>query len=189
MKDVVFITGSQSKADYLAKLIGFHIEHIKVDLDEIQSLDLHEVVRHKLHQAYTKVKRPVLVEDVALEFVALGRLPGTFIKSFQEELSHEQLCRLLDGKSREAIARCVFGYFDGEDEVYFEGSMHGTVPEAPAGNGGYGWDPIFIPQGYAVTRAELSPEEDVTTYQIIKPIGKIRLTVTYIVRLLLTRYS
>ncbi len=173
MKDVVYITGSQKKAEYFAKLIGFEVGHVKVDLDEIQSLDLHEVVRHKLRQAYKQVNRPVLVEDVSLEFPALGRLPGTFIKWFQEELSHEQLCRMLDGKDRTAVARCVFGYFDGISETYFEGSLEGSVPEVPSGTLGFGWDPIFIPKGYSVTRAELSPEEDEITYRMIKPITQI----------------
>ncbi|MEY2665244.1 MAG: hypothetical protein RLZZ480_349 [Candidatus Parcubacteria bacterium] len=174
MKDVVYITGSQKKAEYFTKLIGFDIEHQKVDLDEIQSLDLREVVKHKMYQAYRQINRPVLVEDASLEFVALGRLPGTFIKWFQEELSHEQLCRLLDGKDRAAVARCGFGYFDGKEEVYFDGSLEGTIPENPTGNLGFGWDPIFIPKGYSVTRAELSPEDDEKTYRIIKPIDKIR---------------
>jgi inosine triphosphate pyrophosphatase len=174
MKDVVFITGNQHKADYLAELLGHPIAHTKLDQAEIQSLDLYEVVRHKLRQAYAQANRPVLVEDVALEFTALGRLPGTFIKWFLEELSHEGVCRLLDGKSREAIARCVFGYFDGEKETYFEGSMKGFIPEKPLGTGGYGWDPIFIPEGYSMTRAELSPEDDRKTYMQIKPIDQVR---------------
>jgi non-canonical purine NTP pyrophosphatase (RdgB/HAM1 family) len=173
MKDVVYITGNQKKAEYFAKLIGFTVEHESVDLDEIQSLDLHEVVRHKLRQAFKEVNRPVLVEDVSLEFSSLGRLPGTLIKWFQQELSHEQLCRMLDGKDRTAVARCVFGYFNGEEETYFEGSLEGSVPELPAGSLGFGWDPIFVPKGYSVTRAELSPEDDEITYRMIKPIAKI----------------
>lgn len=174
MKDVVFITGNQKKADYFAELIGYPIDHVKVDLDEIQSLDLKEVVKHKLQQAYAAVNRPVLVEDVGLEFTALGQLPGTFIKWFQEELSHEEICHLIDGKDRTATARCVFGYFDGTTETYFEGSMKGEVPERPSGSGGYGWDPIFIPEGYSVTRAELSVGDDHKTYMKIKPIEQVR---------------
>ncbi len=173
MKEVVFITGNQKKADYLARMIGFDIEHVKVDLDEIQSLDLREVVQHKLHQAYKEIKRPVLVEDVSLEFKALGRLPGTFIKWFQEEMSHEELCRMLDGKDRTALAKCTFGYFDGREEKFFEGILVGTVPEHPSGNGGFGFDPIFIPEGFSVTRAELSPEDDEKTYKLIKPISQV----------------
>ena len=174
MKDAVFITGNQKKADYLSKYLGHPVDHIKVDLDEIQSLDLKEVVRHKMLQAYAQVQRPVLVEDVSLEFVALGRLPGTFIRWFLEELSFEQICELLNGKDRSAISRCVFGYFDGKEERYFEGGLQGSVPEKPAGSGGYGWDPIFIPEGYKVTRAELSEEDDKLTYLKIKPFDQVK---------------
>jgi non-canonical purine NTP pyrophosphatase (RdgB/HAM1 family) len=174
MKDAVFITGNQKKADYLAELLGHPIEHVKVDLEEIQSLDLREVVKHKLHQAYGEVKRPVLVEDAALEFAALGRLPGTFIKWFLEEMSLEDICHLVDGKDRAVTARCVFGYFDGTTETYFEGGMKGAVAETPAGTGGYGFDPIFIPEGYSVTRAELSKEDDHVTYLKIKPIEQVK---------------
>jgi len=174
MKNVVFITGNQRKADYLAELLGYPVDHVKVDLDEIQSLDLHEVVKHKMRQAYDQIKHPVLVEDVALEFSALGKLPGTFIKWFLEELNLEGLCRLVDGKDRTATARCVFGYFDGQTETFFEGSLKGSVSEQPAGNGGYGWDPVFIPEGYSVTRAELSAEDDQKTYLQIKPLGQVK---------------
>ena len=75
MQSITFITGNQKKADYLAKYLGFPIEHEKLDLDEIQSLDLREITEHKAKQAYEEMKKPVLVEDVTLEFSALGRLP------------------------------------------------------------------------------------------------------------------
>jgi len=174
MKDVVFITGNQDKADYLSKYLGHPVEHIKVELDEIQSLDLKEVVKHKMLQAYAKVGRPVLVEDVALEFTVLGRLPGTLIRWFLEELLPEGVCRLLDNKERTATARCVFGYYDAEEERYFEGSLRGSVPQKPAGKGGYGWDSIFIPEGYSVTRAELSEADDCATYLKIKPLEQVK---------------
>ena len=48
---------------------------MKLDLDEIQSLDLREIVEHKVRQAYEKCGKPVLVENASLEFTALGRLP------------------------------------------------------------------------------------------------------------------
>ena len=75
MQSITFITGNQKKADYLAKYLGFPIEHEKINLDELQSLDLREIVEHKVKQAYTKVGKPVIVEDVSLEFLALGKLP------------------------------------------------------------------------------------------------------------------
>src|SRR6476469_8243116 len=94
---VSFITGNQHKAEYLARLLDVPLDHTKINLDEIQSTDLDEIVIHKVRQAYEIVKRPVLVEDVALGFTALGGLPGPFIKFFAEaDNGLEKLCRMLD---------------------------------------------------------------------------------------------
>jgi non-canonical purine NTP pyrophosphatase (RdgB/HAM1 family) len=174
MHKVTFVTGNQKKADYLANYLGFPVEHVKIDLDEIQSLDLKEVVRHKVRQAYVQVQGPVLVEDASLEFTALGRLPGPLLKWFIQELRLERLCGLLDGKDRAAVARCVFGYFDGTEERYFEGGMAGTIADKPMGDHGYGYDPIFIPEGYTITRAQMSEEDDKKTYLQIKPLAQVK---------------
>ena len=174
MKKITFITGNQKKADYLIKYLGFPIEHMKLELNEIQSLDLREVVEHKVRQAYEKVQKPILVDDVALEFSTLGRLPWTFIKFFEEEMSFETLCSLLDGKKRDAIARCWYGYYDGTRFVYFEWSMKWMITHEPAKDNGFWWDCIFIPEWYDITRAEMDEEDDRKTYLQIKPLEKVR---------------
>lgn len=174
MHDITFITGNQNKADYLAKYLNVPVKHQKVELDELQSLDLRTIVDHKVRQAYEVVKTPVLVEDVALEFSALGRFPGTFIKFLIDEVPFDTICRMLDGLSRDAVARCVFGYFDGDKVTFFEGSLEGTIAEHPAGDNGFGWDQIFIPEGYSVTRAELGEEDDMKTYTTIKPFDQLK---------------
>lgn len=174
MDEVVFITGNQNKADYLARYLGRPIKHEKVDLEEIQSLDLHEIVRHKVRQAYEKVRAPVMVEDASLEFEALGGLPGPFIKFFLEKLGLEGTAALINGKSRRATTRCVVGYYDGKDEQYFEGFMRGQVPEHPKAAGGYGFDPLIILDGYEVPRSEMTPEDHDHTYFEIKPFGKLK---------------
>lgn len=174
MSNVTFITGNQSKADYLAKYLGFPVKHVKLDLDEIQSLDLKKIVEHKVMQAYKEVQGPVLVEDVSLEFEALGGLPGPFIRFFVEEVPFETICSMIDGQTRKAIARCVFGYYDGQNVKLLEGSLKGDIAEVPAGEKGFGWDRIFIPEGYACTRAELSEEDDQKTYMQIKPFAALK---------------
>ena len=150
------------------------IAHQKIDLEELQSLDLHEVVEHKVRQAYALIKRPVIVEDVSLEFEALGRLPGTFIRFYVDEVPMETICRMIDGMSRNAIAKCIFGYYDGETMELLEGSLAGTIADHPKGDGGFGWDSIFIPQGFDITRAEMTSEEYKKIYPIIKPIAKLK---------------
>lgn len=173
-KKVTFITGNQNKADYLAKYLGFPVDHVKLDLDELQSLDLKEIVEHKVRQAYEKIKSPVIVEDVSLEFAALGTLPGPFIKFFIEQIPFETICSMVNNQTREATAKCVFGYYDGENLQLFEGQLGGQIAEAPAGENGYGWDKIFIPEGYSVTRAQLGEEDDQKTYVQIKPFAQLK---------------
>lgn len=168
-KEITFITGNQNKADYLAKYLGFPVKHTKLDLDEIQSLDLKEIVEHKVRQAYEKIKAPVIVEDVSLEFEALGGLPGPFIRFFVDNVPFETICSMVNGKIRKATARCVFGYYDGKELKLLEGSLGGEIAATPAGENGYGWDKIFIPEGYTVTRAELNEEDDQKTYLKVKP--------------------
>ena len=172
--NVTFITGNQAKADYLSKYLGMNLKHTKIDLDEIQSLDLKSIVEHKARQAYEIVKSPVLVEDVSLEMKAFGRLPGPFIRFYVDEVPFETICRSLDGLDRAAVARCTFGYFDGKNLEFFEGHLHGEIAEHPAGDNGYGWDRIFIPEGYSVTRACLNEDEDRKTYLRIKPLQAVK---------------
>lgn len=175
MTNVTFITGNQNKADYLAKLLEIQIDHQKVDLDELQSLDLHEIVEHKVRQAYAAVGSPVLVEDVSLEFTALGTLPGPFIKFFIDSAGDEACCRLLDSfDDRTATIRCTFGYYDGKKVEFFDSVMGGSISKEPRGENGYGFDRIFINEGYEVTRAEMTPEENEQTYRdLMKPIAKV----------------
>ena len=174
MKWVTFITGNSKKAEYLEKYLGFPVSHKKVDLTEIQSLDLYEIVEHKVREAYKIIQSPVLVEDASLEFEALGRLPWTFIKFFLEEMSEEMICWLLDGKEKHAIAKTVYGYFDGEKIEFFESQYSGVISEKPRWENGYGWDRIFIPEGYSQTRAEMNEQDHAKNYLEIKPLEKVK---------------
>lgn len=174
MTDVTFITGNQAKADYLANYLDHPVKHLKLDLVEIQSLDPHEVTGHKVRQAYEHVRGPVLVEDVSLEFSAWGRLPGTFIRFFVDEVPLETICRMLDGQDRSAIARCIFGYYDGNKVEFIEGKLTGKIAAQPAGENGFGWDKIFIPDGHSVTRACLNPADYKTVYATIKPLAELK---------------
>ncbi|MDD3607944.1 MAG: non-canonical purine NTP pyrophosphatase [Candidatus Moranbacteria bacterium] len=175
MKNITFITGNQGKADYLAKYLGHPVAHKKIDLDEIQSMNLKEIVEHKVRQAFDIIKCPVIVEDVSLEFEALNGLPGPFIRFFVDNVPFETICSMIDDKSRKALAKCVFGYYDGETLKLFEGKLGGKIAKTPSGENGYGWDKIFIPEGYEITRASLNEEDDRKTYLMIKPFEELKI--------------
>src|SRR3989344_5649543 len=115
---ITFITSNNSKAAEVSRYLGFPVRHISLELHEIQSLDLEEIVREK-----------VLVEDVSLTFDAFGNLPGPLIKWFLKELGNEGLARLVDGKERGCVATVCYGYYDGTITHLAEGSMGGFVAE------------------------------------------------------------
>ncbi len=172
----VFITGNQNKADYLSRQLGVQLDYQKVDLDEIQEADPKKLLEHKLRQAYESVGQPVLVEDVSLAFDALNGLPGPYIKWFIDGAGAEACCRMLDGfDSRGAEAICTFGYYDGSEFKYFQNRAKGVISDHPRGENGFGWDLIFINDGYDITRAEMDQAVNEQTYaSIMKPFTEVR---------------
>lgn len=160
MKEYVFVSGNIHKVHWLEVFLGQKVNHAKLDLAEIQSLDPREVIAHKTKQAYSLLQRPILVEDTSLKFSALGNLPGPFIKYFLEQLGNDGLCKLLEPyENKSALATVIFGYFDGTNVHYFEATKKGTIAATPRGSMGHGWDPIFIPEGSNKTYGQMSQTE------------------------------
>ena len=161
VKDFTFITGNQRKVDYLKMWLELPVRHHALDLDEIQSLDAHTVAEHKARQAYGILQRPVLIEDTSLIFTAMGRLPGTFVKFFLEEIGNEGLSKIADNLAhRQAVARVLYAYCDDGSRVhFFAGSTPGMVAPQPRGSNGMGWDPVFMPDGSRKTFAEMTDDQ------------------------------
>lgn len=161
IQKLIFITGNAGKAKYLGDYFHLPIKHLKLDLPEIQSFDLMEIVEDKAKRAFRIVKTPVLVEDTSLVFEALGnKLPGPLIKWFFEALGNEGLCDLMKRyDNRNAVAEVQFALCDKRGVKIFSGKMKGTIARKPRGKAGFGWDPIFIPEGHTKTWAEMTGEE------------------------------
>ena len=172
--NVVYVTGNEHKAKHFSEMVGLDIENIAVDIDEIQSLSLREIIEHKAKQAYEKVKRPVIVEDTKLTFNALGSLPGPLIKWFLDELNVEGLCKVLDGyNDRSAIAGAAIAYYDGVNLEIFEKELSGKIADKPKGKSGFGWNVIFIPDGSTKTLGEMNEDDFKKYYAKIKPFEEI----------------
>src|SRR3989344_4263936 len=164
MRNITFITDNLDKLKWLRMFTDLPLKHKSLDLHEIQSLSIEEIVEHKAKDAYKIIKKPVLIEDTALAFNSLGNLPGPLIKWFLTELGNEGLCKLVDGyKNRSAEAIVLFGLYDGKTFKTFEGKISGKIANKPRGDNGFGWDRIFIPKGYNVTWAEMNDEEIIKT--------------------------
>lgn len=155
-----FATKNENKLREVNEILGQNLEQIAVDLFEPQGVDVQMVVREKAEDAFHKTGKFVLVEDTSLEFVAWNGLPGALIKWFMDTVGNEGTIRMLAGQTnRKAIAKTAVGFFDGTQAHVFMGEVLGTIPETVRGSGGFGWDPIFIPDGHSKSFAEMTSTE------------------------------
>jgi non-canonical purine NTP pyrophosphatase (RdgB/HAM1 family) len=159
--DLVFVTSNDGKLREAEAVLGRTLDHRALDLPEIQSLDLEEVVRAKAASAWEALGRPVLVEDTALELAGLGGFPGPLVRWLLTSVGPEGICRIANSFSNPgATARCLTCATDGTSEVLGEGVVDGMIAEAPRGPGGFGWDSTFIPSGSGGrTYGEMSDDE------------------------------
>jgi XTP/dITP diphosphohydrolase len=125
-----------------------------------------------LKKAWSAAKftgKPALADDTGLEVDALGGRPGLYAARFAGEGCTYQdnvrkLVRLLEGvppQRRGARFVCVMALVDAGDgrEQVVEGELHGRIAEAPAGDSGFGYDPVFYVPEVGKTLAELTPVE------------------------------
>ena len=179
MEKITFVTGNANKARELENYLGITINQQKLDLPEIQSLDLETVAITKAKVAYELLKSPVLVEDTALTFSALGKLPGPFIKYFLESLQNEGMTHLLNTyKNRNASAMTCFAIADKNGVQTFVGETLGTIADKSRGEEGFGWDAIFIPDGYDHTCSYMSLEDQQKTSMRVRSLDKLKIFLT-----------
>ncbi len=154
---ITFVTGNEFKAKETGEILQLDLEISKIDLTEIQELDLEKVALHKLNQAYEILKKPVLIDDVSFEIESWNCFPGPLVKWILKAGNGPSLLlKLLEGeKDRRAKARLAIGFHDGKKPHLFFGEVEGAVADTIRGDNGFGWDRVFIPEGYSQTFAEM----------------------------------
>jgi len=160
MKDIVFITGNENKVREAKQILNKDIISENLDLRELQAVDLEDVIEEKLKHGYDILKKPVMVEDTGLFLNALKGFPGALIKMLLERIGRQGIVKILQGfEDKGVIAKCAVGFTsDGKDIKVFIGEVKGKIVE-PKGESGFGWDPIFQPDGFDKTFAEMGAEE------------------------------
>jgi len=156
--EVYFVTSSNEKVREAEEILGIKLKQIKLNLKEIQSLDVKEVATDKARRAFSIIKKPVIVEDTGLYIESLNGFPGALIKWVLKTIGNKGLCKIV-GRNRKAIAKTCVCFFDGRKCKVFSGNINGKIAKRPRGNEGFGWDSIFIPEGYTKTFAELGTKE------------------------------
>jgi len=154
-----FITGNKNKFSEARSIMG-DIEQCDIDLPEIQDIDARNIIKAKLQEAFKHREGEFIVEDTSLYMDCLNGLPGPLIKWFLKTIGNEGLSELAKklGNDR-AAARTIIGYAKNQDEIsFFEGSVTGRIA-SPQGPSDFGWDPVFRPDGFDKSFAQMTEGE------------------------------
>lgn len=171
MFDLVFATHNPHKLDEVSLLVeGVAVLHMPTEYGMQREIPedfdtLAENAREKCEYVYSALGRDCFSDDTGLEVEVLGGAPGAFSARYagpdcNADANVEKLLRALDGqRHRVACFRTVIALVLGGERYLFEGRVDGEILPARRGAGGFGYDPIFRPYGYAKSFAEMSLAE------------------------------
>jgi XTP/dITP diphosphohydrolase len=162
--EALFVTSNPNKAREVAEILKVELTSVALDLPELQTLDVAEVAASKAATAREILDdpdSPILVEDSGLVVEAWNGLPGALTKWFLRSVGNEGLLRMLsleEDRSAQAVCAVAVASADGSVRA-FTGVVRGSIAYQPRGAEGFGWDPIFVPEGHSETYAELGPRK------------------------------
>lgn len=170
MRKLVFATNNAHKLEEVRAVLDNKIEIISLNelgcYDDIpetaDTLEGNALI--KAAYVFNKFEMACIADDTGLEVEALNGEPGVYSARYGGEPHNAQknmqklLTNLKGIENRKARFRTVIVLKDAERELYFEGTIHGHISETPSGAAGFGYDPVFVPDGYNKSFAELGPE-------------------------------
>lgn len=170
-RKIVFATNNMHKLEEVRQMFGpgltvFSLKEIGCEEDVPETgTSFRENASIKSHYIYQRYGMDCFADDSGLVVTALHGAPGIFSARYAgknsssaaniEKLLHD----LKDKQRREAHFRTVISLIIGGNEHFFEGIIPGSIRYSPSGTGGFGYDPIFQPEGYDVTFAEMTADE------------------------------
>jgi XTP/dITP diphosphohydrolase len=137
-----------------------HLDDLAEDQDTIEGNAI-----QKAQFVYDKYKEPCMADDSGLEVMALDGAPGVYSARYAGPQRNSSdnidllLSRLNDVEDRRARFKTVLAYVDNRGVRTFEGILNGLILRERRGTGGFGYDPVFLPDGFDRTLAEMSIEE------------------------------
>ena len=161
--ELFFVSSNNHKfteAQRILSNLGLEISLFKTTLEEIQSNSLGEIAKRKALDAYSKVQKPVIIEDDGLFIDSLDGFPGPYSSYVYDTIGNKGIMSLLEKiELRTAQFVAIIAYCNGVDDVQlFESSIPGKI-SLSIEEGGWGYDPIFIPDGESKTYANVSDKD------------------------------
>lgn len=158
--EIYFATGNKNKFGEAKKVFeenlpDYSLKQFEFSHNEIRSDSLEEIADEAVRAAYDEIKKPVFVEDAGLFIEVLNGFPGTYSGWVYKKIGDEGILRLLrEEKNRKARFEAMTAFHDGNEIRHFHGICEGDISEKSRGEGGFGYDPIFIPSGEKSTFSE-----------------------------------
>lgn len=140
---------------------GYEVEHINTKYPEVQADTLEETIVPGLEWLMERHGRPLFIDDSGLFVDALKGFPGVYSSYVFKTVGCEGILRLMGGiEDRSARFECCIGYMEPGGQVLIaKGVAGGTISPEMVGAGGFGYDPIFIPEGHTRTYALMDVAE------------------------------
>jgi inosine/xanthosine triphosphate pyrophosphatase family protein len=158
MTPVVFVTANQSKHEEVRRLLaGLDVRWQRLALARPESDDLELIARTRVVEAYERLGEPCFLENTGLWLWDHGGAPGASFKRAWRELGEEGFAARYGGSR--GVARVVVALAGSADPAsvrLFTGSIGGSLLAAPRGEGSYGWDRLWVPDGYDRTLGEMT---------------------------------
>ena len=163
LSELYFVSSNTHKFEEAQRILsnlGVDISLFKTTLEEIQSDSLSKIAERKAIDAYTKIQKPVIIEDDGLFIDSLGGFPGPYSSYAYDTIGNKGIIQLLqNSEHRDAKFVAIIAYYNGINEVkLFESSIPGKISKEIE-KGGWGYDPIFIPDGESKTYANVSDKD------------------------------
>jgi XTP/dITP diphosphohydrolase len=177
-REIIFATNNPHKLHEIQHILGDHFTllsltdiHFTGDIPENQPT-IQGNALEKAKYIFERYHVPCFADDTGLEVQALHGEPGVFsaryagtVREYGSEKNRTEanikklLAELSGQKNRKAQFRTVIAYLEGTQEYFFEGIVEGQIIHEKRGDDGFGYDPVFLPDGYSQTFAEMPLSE------------------------------
>ena len=167
MKELVFSTNNEHKLEEVSEILKDHFNVLSLkdigiveDIEETgETLEANALIKAKY--IWDNKHYNCFADDTGLEVEALDNAPGVYSARYagEQKIAKDNVEKLLselkDKDNKKARFRTVIAAVLDGKEYLFEGIINGYITDTPKGNGGFGYDPVFVPDGYDKTFAEL----------------------------------
>ncbi len=172
MKKLVFATNNAHKLEEIRAILGD-----KVEILSLNDIDCHADIPEtadtlqgnaalKAQYIYDNYGLDCFADDTGLEVEALNGAPGIYSARYAGGEGHDSeanmkklLSEMQDKDNRKARFRTVICLIEDGKEHFFEGIVNGSIIRERKGGAGFGYDPVFMPDGYSETFAEMGNDE------------------------------